>query len=336
MLHTVLGPVAPAAVSAVLPAEAPLRTSRPGARQHDQVATRVAYQRAPVDMQDLGKLALGWANHDNETLTVADAAQGLRLCETADDPPPGPRPLVVCLDEPGVDAQSPAFVQLAQDAGVYVLRAVGGCLAIADTAGPEAYRSALHKLVSSAGAVGALSVQTPAVYLQVAAEVAHAAGLPLILSSPPGATDQDVQTCLAITDQAALPRHRVMLTGAHHVIATTVGPRADAAKLLASWGTVVCFDELGRIPTVQTVVSDHDIGQVILDLENQGAGDRVIVSVGIRRKHQLTAFGGNGFEFITTQFLPYLAAFGASDRLLAGLRRDTAVALFSDLERTAL
>lgn len=99
-------------------------------------------------------------------------------------------------------------------------------------------------------------------------------------------------------------------------IAPRIGVDASTLDALLDLGAQVCFDDLGRIPSVRTVVSDHDVALAILRCADRGAGGRILLSSGIREKHRLTAFGGNGLEFVPQQFLPYLGMCGADDALV--------------------
>lgn len=168
--------------------------------------------------------------------------------------------------------------------------------------------------------------------IEVAAGAAREAGVALVLSpsgdpwsvnleDEPGRSS--LRRAFDAVDAAGLDRSRVILTGAAACVAardeagrplTGLDPsRLDA---LLAHGTAVCFDGLGRIPTVRTVESDHDVALAILACAERGASGRVLLSTGIRNKHRLTAFGGNGLEFVSQQFLPYLRTLGADDALI--------------------
>ncbi len=169
--------------------------------------------------------------------------------------------------------------------------------------------------------------------LVAAARAASAAGAALVVSPRPDpwevapphaagdATLAALERALDAVDAAGLDRSCVVLLGAAGVIADAAGTGVDHGRLdaLLGLGTAICFDQLGRIPNVRTVVSDHDLAAAILHSAAAGAAHRVLLSSGIRNKHRLTAYGGNGLEFVATQFLPYLRMMGADDELVAAV-----------------
>lgn len=145
-----------------------------------------------------------------------------------------------------------------------------------------------------------------------------APGAPASTNPQPDATpalDRALHRALAAVDSAGLPRHRVLLTGVATAVAGRIGIDGARFDALLDQGTALCFDDLGRIPNVRTVVSDHDIALAILHAAEQGALERILLSCGIRNRHRLTAFGGNGLEFTVEQFLPYLGMLGADPAL---------------------
>ena len=169
--------------------------------------------------------------------------------------------------------------------------------------------------------------------IRSAAAAAHAGGVSLVLApaadpwavAPAPADGAErfavLARALRAVDAAGLDRSRVILTGAAGLIASDRGDGADLHRLdaLLDLGPTVCFDDLGRIPNVRTVVSDHDIAVAILRAAERGAANRIVLSSGIRNKHRLTAFGGNGLEFAATQFLPYLRMLGADDAVVSAV-----------------
>lgn len=211
----------------------------------------------------------------------------------------------------------------------------------------------LSALRHPAGVVGALPLPgedhdadpAAAARIEAAAVAALDAGTALVLApradpwavalpDAPGAAA--VRRALAAVDAAGLDRSRVVLAGAAAHIANrgvggAPGVGVDPARLsaLLELGTAICFDDLGRIPNVCTVVSDHDVATAILRCADTGAGDRILLSSGIRNKHRLTAFGGNGLEFVPQQFLPYLGMLGADPALVRAVGGGNAVRVFA-------
>lgn len=167
-----------------------------------------------------------------------------------------------------------------------------------------------------------------------AARAARQAGVALVFA--PATDIAAVKRGLAATDAAGLARDRVVVTGMADLVGAQLdsgapGTGIDPAKLTAvrELGAIMCFDALGKLPNVTTVVSDHDTAVALTGLWAEGAGDRVLAGCGVRHKHRLTAFGGNGLEFLPQQFLPYLSMVGADAQLIAALARGNAAAVFA-------
>ncbi|WP_449280941.1 hypothetical protein [Leucobacter sp.] len=268
---------------------------------------------------------------------------------------PGTTPLVVALAGRGSNAEPALLAALSRASGVAIVRGVGGSTgrggsgdAPSSEPGPgrdaDALAARLAEALSEtehpAGAIGALPVPgddpragaADAARIEAAAAVARDTGVALVLAPRadpwtvdlPDAPGADaLRRALAAVDAAGLDRSRVVLAGAAACIARRddLGSPLtgfDPARLdaLLAHGAAVCFDDLGRIPNVRTAVSDHDVALAILRGAERGAGDRIMLSTGIRSKHRLTAFGGNGLEFVSQQFLPYLRVLGAGDGLV--------------------
>lgn len=310
MIETVAGELLVADAGPVLAAEVLLQAAPPFALNLGLPASEVAFAREPVTIENLGRLILGAPNRDDRTLTEADAAGALGAYSAAVDTaqaskrvetnPQRAQPVVVVLDastctERDTRRKTASLQRLSVASGVAIVR-----------------RTVLR--------VDA----TPA---EFKAAAATAAGQCLALSA--GVDLAEANAAVDKLQDAGLPGARVMLTGAHRLIGRRSGAGEGAGMdpdrldgLLAfaqDSGLTICFDKLGRIPTVHTVVSDHDVAVAILRCAEHGIGDRITLSCGVRAKHQLTAFGGNGLEFITQQFLPYLGVLGADAALRAAV-----------------
>ena len=320
-IRTVSGPLDPASVGAALANEPLLRAARPERGNAGRPASAVAFARAPVSIERLGALQLGAANHDDETLGPGEADGALRSFAASANG--SGRPLLVALaeSEPGdpEDADSDrasSLTRLSEESGVAIVRGelpLGG-------AAPD-----------GTGVVGAVPPGDPAGCAR-AAHAAAAAGIPLGLA--PAASLGELRVALDRIAAAGLPGTRVLVTGAGGLVAAEHAPgvpgvgvdpaRFDALLDLAEErGVVLCFDELGRIPSVRTVVSDHDVALAVLRAEARGLGGAVVLSARIRHKHRLGAWGGAGLEFVHQQFLPYLARLGAPPGLLAAVGGST-------------
>ncbi|QZY51663.1 phosphotriesterase family protein [Leucobacter tenebrionis] len=188
--------------------------------------------------------------------------------------------------------------------------------------------------------------------LAAAAAAAHRAGAALVLAprTDPWAVSQGLaggvgdteeraardtvalfEEALEVAESAGLDRSRVILTGAAGLVCDASGAGADHGRLdaLLDLGAAICFDQLGRIPNVRTIVSDHDIAVAILRAAERGAASRILLSCGIRNKHRLASYGGNGLEFVPQQFLPYLRMLGADDALVRAVGGGNALRLLA-------
>lgn len=312
-------------------------------------AGAVEFERAPVAMPMLGRLLMGAPNRDDRTLAEPDAERALREFAatgggTADDCAAGGRAAggraVVALAGRGSAATPEALARLAAASGVTIVRGVAAPAPTPGTDGMEGTGGAdrdperieaslLAELQASehpAGVVGivpAASAEDPTAgeLIRASAAAAHRTGVALVLEA--GLDLETAERSLAAVDAAGLDRDRVLLVGVAAALGDRVGDVPGAGigegrlEALLGLGTALCFDDLGRIPTVRTVVSDFQIALAILRCAELGAAERVALSCGIRRKHRLTAFGGNGLEFVDTQFLPLLGRLGGDEELVA-------------------
>lgn len=294
----------------MLAAEVLLQAAPPYTLNTGRPASEVAFAREPVAMGNLGRLMLGAPNRDDSTLTEADAAGALGAYAAAVD---------AAQASKGVEAhpQRAQPVVVVLDSSAHTER---------DTSSKTAKLQRLS-IATGVAIVRRAVLRVDATPAEFKAAVATATGQCLALS--PGTDLAEARTAVAKLQDAGLPGTRIMLTGAHRLTGRRrgagegVGMDPDRLDGLISFaqdsGLMICFDKLGRIPTVRTVVSDHDVAVALLRCAEDGIGDRITLSCGIRAKHQLTAFGGNGLEFITQQFLPYLGALGADAALRAAV-----------------
>lgn len=261
--------------------------------------------------------------------------------------------LIVSLAHRNATASGDALARLSAATDVAIVRGTDGSRAADRTArertAPEDPGSVGLRILEElsapehpAGVVGAIPIRDAradgrrdgaaadrrSALIRTVADAARRAGAALVLDlsgtgthSGPAAADLDpdaasaLDRALAAVDSAGLPRHRVLLTGVAAAVAGRTGIDGARLDVLLGRGTALCFDDLGRIPNVRTVVSDHDIALAILGAAERGAQDRILLSCGIRNRHRLAAFGGNGLEFTVEQFLPYLGMLGADPAL---------------------
>ncbi|GAA1616685.1 hypothetical protein [Leucobacter chromiireducens] len=345
MIQGIDGPLAPAAVGAVLAAETLVRPAATPTGNIGQAASVSAFERAPVTMGILGRLLLGATNRDDRSLSEADAEAALRAIPAGDA-----LPLVVVLADPvtGVAADPAVLRRLARTTGVALVWGVSaggspGDPAVPDPASPDQAlpdpapghtAAMLPEVPDAAGIVGAIA-PGDVDGVAAAARAAAQAGLPLALG--PASSLEELAAALASARAAGLSGARILVTGPTPLIAAP-GVGVDPARLdalidlLVASGAWLCVDDLGRIPTVRTVVSDHDVAGAILRCVARGLGDRIVLSVGIRNKHRLTAFGGNGLEFLAEQYLPYLGMLGITEPVRRGLAGANAARLLSRIE----
>jgi phosphotriesterase-related protein len=338
VLTSVLGPVDPGGLGTVLAAETLLRAPGPTPKPAGAPASEVEFERSLVRMPMLGRLIMGAPNRDDRTLSPADAEQALREFAGAGGA------AVVALAGRGSAATPAELARLAAASGTAIVRgaAAPGARPAGEAAGdPEAAIAAvlaeLDAAEHPAGVVGAVpgardGDPASGEAIRLAAAAARRAGAALVLEAGPDLAT--VERSLAAVDAAGLARDRVMLVGliaagtgtgtgtpagAGGVLAGRVGVAPGRLEALLELGTAVCFDDLGRIPTVRTAVTDFEAALAVLRCAELGAAERVTLSCGIAAKHRLTAFGGNGLEFVGEQFLPLLSRLGADDALVAAV-----------------
>ncbi|QIM16241.1 hypothetical protein G7067_07110 [Leucobacter insecticola] len=326
MITSVCGPVAGSAFDVLLAAEPLLLRAAPQTRNSGGAACEAEFERAPVTIERLGRLQLGESNRDDRTLDARDAKGALERLAQAGSV------AVIVLDDPRAGPERPALMaELSRETGVTLIRSVGG----SGVETPDALYAHLSAQLGArehpAGIVGLISARDHHERIAAAAQAAREAGTAILIDAAAGA--DEVSRALVASDAAGLARERVVLTGATTAIAardietgvTTTG--VDEARLLAllAHGTALCFDDLGRIPNVRTVVSDHNVAETIMRCAELGAAHRILLSSGIRNKHRLTAWGGNGLEFVPEQFAPYLRLMGLSDELVRAVSGGNAV-----------
>lgn len=326
VLGTVLGTVEARGIGTVLAAETLLRASAPEPRSAARPATDVEFELAPVAMPMLGRLLMGARNRDDRTLAPADAEAALGGFSRAGGG------AVVALSGRRSGASGAELARLSAVSGVAIIRGAAPA-GSAEEGDPEALAARiLAELDASrhpAGVVGLVRApgereRAPERRIGAAATAAHRAGAALVLEAGPDPAT--AERSLVAVDAAGLARERVILTGVTRalggsgsVVGGSAGARPGRLEALLALGTALCFDDLGRIPTVRTIVSDFDAALAILGCAERGAAERVTLSCGIRNKHRLTAYGGNGLEFLDEQFLPLLARLGADEALVAAV-----------------
>lgn len=309
-------------IGAVLAAEVLVCAAGPSPKRVGTPASEAAFERAPVTMPRLGRLLMGARNLDDRTLAPADAEAALGEFARSGGG------AVVALAGRRSSATPAELARLSAASGVAIVRGVAPSAAATAAEGGDLDALAAGVFAEldaprhPAGVVGLVrspgaGERAPEVRIGAAATAARLAGAALVLEASPDPAG--TERALAGVDAAGLSRDRVILTRVARALGSRVGVETGRLDALLALGTALCFDDLGRIPTVRTIVSDHEIALAVLRSAELGAADRVMLSCGIRNKHRLTAYGGNGLEFVTTQFLPHLRRLGAEEPLLAAV-----------------
>lgn len=328
-IRTVLGPIAGTDLGLTLAAE-PLLCEPPAAfEKADLPASDVAFALQAVDLQHLGRLSLGSFNLADLHVDEGVAEDALRRFAER-----GGGAAIVPASSRSV-ATAEQLMRLSRATGVHLIRGSHDLDELRNPQHTVGVLGAFPVPVTASPATdstGAADDTDPATRrrstIEAAARAAVETELALALDAA-GASLDDVEGALQLVDAAGLDRGRVLLTGATSLIADRVGVDEGKRAALIDLGVVCALDDLGRLPTVRTVVSDHDVALTVLAFAAAGAGDRVVLSSGISQCHRHTAFGGNGLEFIPQEFLPYLRMFGADDALIAAVSGGTLADLLS-------
>lgn len=294
-------------------------------RTKPEAASDAAFYERTVSIETLGDLNLERQNRDNltldhELLATAELEEFARLGGGA----------VVEQSAVGLGRDPGALRRIAESTGLAVVMSAGWHH---PAWSPELSDRSVDSLAAQitaeiedgvdgirAGVIGRIAAIDLAragerALLEASARAAHRTGAPISL------------------DRCAKPEGTLAaldLLAAHGVQPQQIAV-GDCAALVAvpgeleqilDRGVFVQFDRLGRIPTILTAVSDHDIMERILELTAGGYAEQLLISQGVQRKIDLVAFGGNGYAFIARQYAPYMQAFGADGALIHALTHD--------------
>ena len=94
-------------------------------------------------------------------------------------------------------------------------------------------------------------------------------------------------------------------------------PDPEYHDAIASRGAFVEFDTIG----IETMWSDEDRIALVLEMIRRGHLDRLLLSLDISRKSQLTHFGGRGYAHLLEGFLPRLRAAKVTEEQIDVLTR---------------
>jgi phosphotriesterase-related protein len=111
------------------------------------------------------------------------------------------------------------------------------------------------------------------------------------------------------------------------------GDAPDQLDILAAAlarGVTLEFDLLGVAFLLEAKVSDtRGAADTIAALVRQGYRDQLLMSQDVCTKTQLKAYGGNGYDYVLTQVVPYLKGIGVSDEDVEKLLVANPARLFS-------
>ena len=95
-------------------------------------------------------------------------------------------------------------------------------------------------------------------------------------------------------------------------------------------GVTLEFDLLGGAFLLEDKVGDtRGAADAIVTLVNQGHADQLLMSQDVCTKPQLKAYGGNGYDYVLREVVPYLLAHGVSDAQVNKLLVTNPARLFS-------
>lgn len=301
-------------------------------RRRPIAATDRAFYEAPVSIGALSEINLGRANRDDERLDDPALIAG----ELGRFRERGGR---LVVDGTAADAgRDPAALRrIAALSGVDVVASAGwrGPRWDPSLTGRDADDLAAELVAELETGIGEEGVRAgvialgepldphdpdEAAVLRAAARAAAATDAPLTVALPRAADvpgpDATAHALVDLLLAEGVRPAQLALAGALGLARTP-----DRIDRLVDRGVWLLFDGLGRIPTVRTEVSDH---QAALALIRLGADPtaRVLAGQGLRRKIDLTAFGGTGYAFLAEQFLPYLERLGADPAIGRRLSED--------------
>lgn len=346
---TVRGPIAPSSLGTTIvgehlvashatPDDSDAGWARIG-RDRPRAATEVRFSRLPVTIATLGRLAMGAYGDDDLRLDATTATAGARAFAAAGGG------AIVEVTVAGFAPDPAALARVAEHSRVHLVRAAGcGDPAWSARIEDGDVDSLAARLVAEVTAhrhpagVIAAGLHEPAdasssARLEASGRAALATGAPLLLHLegvderlglgrsagriPAGVRGAAALAAVERLLTSGLAPERIAVAGASALLAGgDAGADPAVLEALLDHGVRLLFDGLGRIPTVRTRVSDHDVATAVLGLAARGLADRVLLGGGIAQKHRLGAYGGNGYEFVPAQFAPYLGMLGADDALL--------------------
>ena len=102
-------------------------------------------------------------------------------------------------------------------------------------------------------------------------------------------------------------------------------PDVDYHEELLREGVWIAYDCVGQLDKQ----SDEQRADALMELVARGWAKRVLLSMDIAKRGALKHYGGGGYDYLITSFLPLLRERGAGDDLIETLTRDNPRELFS-------
>ncbi len=236
---------------------------------------------------------------------------------------------LVDLTLPGVGRDPAWLVDVARASGLHVVMGCGWYRGAyypaealidrrsADDLGDELVREAAEGIIPSAGAepvrpgiIGEIGTDKPWLSAQeervhrAAARASRRTGLAI---STHGVMSDVALAQLTVFEEEGADLSRVVVGHADSY------PSLDHYLEIVRRGANVEFDFLGMSFTPQERHGEGRIVDLVRELLSRGHADRILLSQDVCHDSQLVHYGGNGYAYLATSFLPRLRAAGVSD-----------------------
>ncbi len=236
---------------------------------------------------------------------------------------------LVDLTLPGVGRDPAWLVDVARASGLHVVMGCGwyrGAYYPAealidrrsvDDLADELVREATEGIIPSAGAepvrpgiIGEIGTDKP--WLSAQEERVHRAAARASRRTGLAISTHGVMSDVALAQLAVFEEERADLSGVVVGHADSY-PSLDHYLEIVRRGANVEFDFLGMSFTPQERHGEGRIVDLVRELLSRGHADRILLSQDVCHDSQLVHYGGNGYAYLATSFLPRLRAAGVSD-----------------------
>lgn len=102
-------------------------------------------------------------------------------------------------------------------------------------------------------------------------------------------------------------------------------PDVDYHEELIRFGVWIAYDAIGQLDKQP----DEQRADAIVELMRRGHRDRILLSTDVGKRGALHAYGGGGYDYVMTQFLPLLRERGVDDTDITALTVDNPRRLFT-------